>query len=453
LATADFSASSASVLLGNGDGTFQPKVDYGTWTNPTAIAIGDVSADGKPDLVTTGSSLGFNMVSVLLNNGDGTFQTKVDYEVGTLPWAVAIGDVSGDSKSDIVTANYFGGTLSVLLGNGDGTFQASVDYGTADSPISVAIRDVSGDGKPDLIAAANGGVSVHLGNGDGTFQPKTDYPGVSAYSVAIGDVSLDGELDIVTANGTNTVSAFLGNGDGTFRPRLEYGTGSEPRALAVGDVSGDGKPDVVTANHSENTVSILKNIAQPPTTAIHAITLTAEATASRVRIEWYAPGDDILEASVYRRTDDSDWALQGHPEPDMQRRILYEDDTVVSGVRYGYRLVLLDVTGQESAVETWVSVPENAPAVIRLEAPRPNPFVNRVELTYGLPHDGRVRLALYDVRGRRVALIVDRVEAAGWRSIGWNGRNGSGRELPSGAYFLKLEYGDQTQVRKVLIAR
>jgi hypothetical protein len=271
--------------------------------------------------------------------------------------------------------------------------------------------------------------------------------------VAVADVSLDGEPDIVTSNGANTVSAFLSHGDGTFQAKLDYGTGLNPQAVAVGDVTGDGKPDVVTADFDGNTVSILENVAQPPSTAIHAVTLNTQATAGRVRIEWYAPGDEILEASVYRRTDESDWVLQGHPVTDLQRKILYEDDTVLSGIRYGYRLVLLDVTGHQSAVETWVSVPENAPAVIRLEAPRPNPFGNRVSLTYGLPHEGRVRLALYDVRGRRVALIVDRVEAAGWRSFDWDGRNGSGRELPSGAYFLKLEYGEQTQVRKVLIAR
>jgi hypothetical protein len=194
-------------------------------------------------------------------------------------------------------------------------------------------------------------------------------------------------------------------------------------------------------------------VGEPASTAIHAITLNTEATASRVRIEWYVPGDDILDASVYRRTSDSDWVLQGHPVPDLQRRILYEDDAVVSGVRYGYRLVLLDVTGHESAVETWVSVPEIAPAVIRLEAPRPNPFVTRVGLVYGLPQAGHVRLALYDVRGRRVALIVDRTESAGWRSVEWDGHSENGREVGSGAYFLKLEYGGQVKVRKVLIAR
>src|SRR6185503_4421524 len=123
------------------------------------------------------------------------------------------------------------------------------------------------------------------------------------------------------------------------------------------------------------------------------------------RIEWYANGDRISQASVYRRTADSDWTLQGHPEPDANRRITYEDDTVSPGVSYGYRLVVRDVTGFETGAETWVSVPEgrSAPAALRLESARPNPFGNHAELWYGLPRGGRVRMAVYDVRGRRVA--------------------------------------------------
>jgi hypothetical protein len=124
-------------------------------------------------------------------------------------------------------------------------------------------------------------------------------------------------------------------------------------------------------------------------------------------------------------------------------------------VRYGYRLVVRDVTGYESAVETWIQVPEGGgtPAVLRLEQARPNPFGRQAEFGYALPHGGRVRLSVYDVRGRRVALVVDRVESEGWRSVVWDGRDGAGHEVGSGTYFLRLEQGDEVQTRKVVVAR
>src|SRR6267143_5400659 len=219
-------------------------------SNPTSVTAGDFNGDGKLDLAVT--NLGSNNVSVLLGNGDGTFQAAVSYSAGTDPRSVTSGDFNGDGKLDLVTANGGSSRVSVLLGNGDGTFQAAVSYFAGYFPLSVTSGDFNGDGIPDL-AVANG--SMLLGNGDGTFQAARSYPGGS--SVTSGDFNGDGRLDLAM-NGPNTVIVLLGNGDGTFPAPVSYGTrGPTPTSVTAGDFNGDGKLDLAVTNGGFNTVSVL----------------------------------------------------------------------------------------------------------------------------------------------------------------------------------------------------
>jgi len=179
LATAN--GNTVSVLLNRGDGSFRAKVDYGTGPGPESVAVGDLNGDSKLDLVSANCGLRSpdylcrksNTVSVLLNRGDGSFQTKVDFTTGRNPDSVAIGDLNGDGKPDLVTANVYAFTVSVLANRGDGSFQAKRDYEAGDGPVSVAIGDLNGDGKPELAVAIwgfrpqfNSGVSV-LANATG----------------------------------------------------------------------------------------------------------------------------------------------------------------------------------------------------------------------------------------------------------------------------------------------
>ncbi len=229
-------------------------------SNPQCVAIADLNGDGKQDLVT--ANYGSDTVSVLLGNGDGTFAGQQTFAVASGPVSVAIADLNGDGKQDLVTTNYnSSGTVSVLLGNGNGTFQTRQTFAVGRYPFSVAIADLNGDGKQDL-AAANAGsntVSVLLGNGDGTFAAQQTFAvGTGPLSVAIADLNGDGRQDLVTANsGSNTVSVLLGNGDGTFAAQQISAVNSNPQSVAIADLNGDVKQDLVTGNWGSNTVSVL----------------------------------------------------------------------------------------------------------------------------------------------------------------------------------------------------
>lgn len=269
------------VLLGNGDGTFQPAVTYASGAEfAVGIAIADVNGDGNPDLIVAhncGLPYCSGDLGLLLGNGDGTFQPAASLASGTLgARAVAIADVNADGKPDLVvvggaSVNSNDGAVGVLLGNGDGTFQKPVIYNPGgQSAEFVAISDVNGDGEPDLLVAngcvannncGQGAVAVMLGNGDGTFHAPVQYPsgGVYPMSLSVADLNGDGKLDVVTANNEKTgggggaeVGVLLGNGDGTFQSATSYYAGGVPiywfTAAAVADVNDDGKPDLVVAS-------------------------------------------------------------------------------------------------------------------------------------------------------------------------------------------------------------
>jgi hypothetical protein len=256
-------ANSASVLLGNGDGSFQTQQTYSVGSYPASVAVADLNGDGKPELVVANERS--NSVSVLLGSGDGSFQPQYTFSVGSYPYSVGVADLNGDGVPDIVVANrgssfHPDDSVSVLLGNGDGSFQSQRTYTVGPEPDSVAVADLNGDGIPDIVVADeyDDAVSVLLGNGDGSFQlPYTYSVGSFPASVTVADLNGDGKLDLVVANDINTVSVLLGNGDGSFQAQKNYAIGSFPSSVVVADLNADGKPDIIVANRNSSTVSVL----------------------------------------------------------------------------------------------------------------------------------------------------------------------------------------------------
>jgi hypothetical protein len=235
--------------------------------------VGDFLHNGKLDLAV--ANPGSNTVSVLLGNGDGTFQPRVDLAVGAAPVSVAASDL-GNGQVDLVVANHDSSTVSVLVGKGDGTFlpAQNIDVktqaaGLQSQPLDLAVGNFTGRGKPDLLitqlAGFDAGVSlvtVLPGNGDGTFGvPITQNLNLELVGLVVDDFSGTGKLDFAQANaGGGGVVVFPGNGDGTFGAPLGFNTGGfDPFGVASGDFKGDGRPDLVVANTFSNNVGVLLN--------------------------------------------------------------------------------------------------------------------------------------------------------------------------------------------------
>jgi hypothetical protein len=252
LATATQSTNTVSILLGNGDGTFGSATSFPTGKIPLALASADFRSNGHIDLavvdqVCNTSVCGPGSVSILLGNGDGTFQPHVDYPVRVDPLALAVGDFNGDGKPDLAVVNEASATVSILLGNGDGTFKSAADFPTASGPLAITVGDFNRDSKLDIAVVASNGVSILLGNGDGTFQAHVDYPiisGAGGYSIATADFNADGNLDLAVGTQSQVVSILLGNGDGTFKAYVDYPAGGSFGIVRVADFNGDGKPDL-----------------------------------------------------------------------------------------------------------------------------------------------------------------------------------------------------------------
>lgn len=286
------SAGTVSVLRntaasGLGGSSFAGKVDFTVGTDPRAVAIADMDGDGRLDIVVANS--GSSTVSVLRNTatagsiGAASFEAKVDFATGSHPFSVAIGDVDADGKPDLVTANLSAGTVSVLRNTGTtgslsvSSFAPKIDFLTGGSPRFVTVNDLNADGRPEIaLANAQTSKATVLFNtaSPGNITPSSFTVAVSIDAgnspnfIATGDIDGDGRPDLVTVNyGSNTVSVLRNNlpagsfNSDAFLPKVDFATGPQPFFAAINDLDGDGKPDIAVVNTASTNISVLRNTA------------------------------------------------------------------------------------------------------------------------------------------------------------------------------------------------
>ncbi len=238
------------------------------------LGLDDLNGDGKLDLATVNNA--DNDVSVAFGDGRGGFAIapRSPFPVGPSPYPMALGDVNNDRRPDIVaTASATGPAraqqlatsraLTLLLADGQAGFRATQLPLRTGQPWFVAIGDVNGDGKPDLVATHHdqSALTVLLGDGAGGFREAGNSPfamGHNVWQVGLADVNGDRKLDVLAASG-DSIRVVLGDGNGNFRaaPHSPFATARGTWRLAIGDVNHDGKPDVVTTNTDSNSVTIL----------------------------------------------------------------------------------------------------------------------------------------------------------------------------------------------------
>jgi hypothetical protein len=243
LAVANSDSDDVSIFWGNGDGTFvaapetlpvQAPSQTLVIETPVAIAIADITGDGKLDIITANE--GGNSISVLPNQGQRTFGAAIELPTGLSPEAVVVGDFNGDKILDVATPNLLDGTVTVLLGKGGGNF---------------AILSVCSN-HPELACRASSDCS-----GGGTCNPQPIPVGTSPATLVAADLNKDGKVDLIVANsegGANFAGSLMvlqGVGNGVFvpQPEIESATFDNPLAIAAADLNRDGFPDVVVVNN------------------------------------------------------------------------------------------------------------------------------------------------------------------------------------------------------------
>jgi len=468
-----------STSLGGGDALaqhlFADPVAYPVGANPNDVKAADLNLDNWPDLVVV-NQLG--SVSVLLNQGDGTFYEASSFDVGASPRAVCVCRLDEDMYPEIITSNSESNTISVLFNRGDGTFDPAVDYPVGMSPYGIATADLNGDTASDVAVVNRNSLSVSLflNDGTGTLIPSGGFSAGGAYTkptwLAVGDLDADQDADIaVVKNYFNLyfsagyVEIFRNDGTGNFTSTGTITTGRSATTPLTVDLDGDEDLDLAISGFVDNSykLSVLLNDGNGHFGDPVAHYAFADGRACSGDFDLDGNFDVAISkvnsgafsvllnhgnatfASAFTVSVGSD--PMGIAAEDLDR----DGDTDIAVAVYGENTVavVMSTANPTSAVDEpdWVGQPYSLGHNV------PNPFNPLTTISYSLPRASWLHLEVFTIAGRSTRSLVDGWADAGEYRTDWDGRDDLGRTVPSGVYFYRLEAGEYVETKRMTLVR
>jgi len=454
-------------------------------------ASGDVDGDGDEDLILPvnlladpNAAVRQSRFDVLLNRGDGAFETPRVYDTGCERFGdTHLADVDGDGDLDFLGINTVEGILLVFQNAGDGRFMKPISRPIPFYPVeggwaSLWVSDLDGDDDPDL-AMSTGGVEtdfkpmfwVQFSRGDGTFSDPDTYSLKKPGSVTGADLDGDGDVDLLVRSiepglfgpegpgqpPPDAVYVLRNDGSGGFGDIRPYPIGSRPADIVAADLEGDGDLDLAATNVYSDQISFLLNrgdgtfVTSDPYSVGHEPDPLCAGD-----FDW----DGHVDLAVAHRGDVNVWLLRGfgdgtfvkegtYPLTGSPGTMLTDDfngdgrlDLAVADVSGSNLIMLLNrMSGEPTAVRQEDRDP-SVPELLTLHPNYPNPFNSSTTVRYDLPFADMVRLCIYDLMGQRVRELVDGPQQAGRHQVVWDGRDDGRRETANGIYICRLEVGD-----------
>jgi len=423
-----------SVIRNNGDGTFAPRTTLPGPRGAMAPQLRDLNGDQAQDVVwaADNTSPPYNFF-VRLNNGDGTLAQAREWPVGTCGTGdLEMADVDGDGDLDVLLSDWLECAgddtpwLWISRNNGNGTFQVPYYIIYETSPGDVKAGDVNGDGRVDIFTTHAEWLHLVLGNGDGTFGPPStlEVPW-GPTDVALADLNGDGHADVaVPSHGgaaQSSLSILLGNGDGTFQPRREY------RGTHSADQARVGAIDTGDADGDGDIDVMAVNYAAGDVS--YWENLGDGTLRPHVRYGVGPAASDVAFADFTGDGVGDLAALIGTPPSDLPRRI-----TIVPATR-----------GSTSAGDAMAG-----PRAQLMWLAGPHPSSGPTEILYKLERAAEVRLSIHDLAGRMISLVDQGPRASGEHRKFWHGLNNAGLPVPRGIYFARLRAGDLEANARIL---